>query len=207
MSDSKASWWDRHPAVIPVLASIAFLQLFQGISMALKFSGMGPAAAAGLGTLGVMLAPLTLLLLLPLILWLRRLHPAWADGDRVRASWAASFGVASALAGWMIADQITSAGGLTGGTALIFEALFVLAVGWAAASWVVPPKKWLKILAASVPVILAASMVIAGMAQPPPPEISAQPEARKLRTTPATAKSPDVILVSIDTLRADRLGS
>ncbi len=105
---AEGSWLERHPAIVPVLASIAFLQIFQGLFMALKFGSLGPATAVGLASVGVFVAPVTLLLLLPIILLLRRWHPAWRDGDRQRASWAVGFGLTSGLAGWMIADQAVS---------------------------------------------------------------------------------------------------
>ncbi len=65
LDPSGGSWLSRHPAVVPVLASIAFLQIFQGLFMALKFGKLGPAATVGLASLGVFVAPVTLLLLLP----------------------------------------------------------------------------------------------------------------------------------------------
>ena len=198
-------WFDRHPAVVTVLAATAFLQVAQGLLMALRYGSLGPEASGGMAVFGIIVAPVTVLLLLPVILLLRRRHPAWRRGDRHRASWATSFGLTAALAGWMIADQAAANTGVPAIVEPWLEGLFALAVGVAAASWVHPPTKWLKVAAALVPVILVTAFLIS----PDPPakaEDSADPTAEELSARPAPAGGPDVVLVSIDTLRADRLG-
>ena len=52
---------------------------------------------------------LTLLLLVPAGLLIRRFHPAWRRGERHRASWSACFAPAAAVAGWIVADQWVAA--------------------------------------------------------------------------------------------------
>ena len=204
-----SSWLERRPAFVPVLASIAFLQAFQGLFMALKFGSLGQAAAVGLASFGILVAPVTMLLLLPLILWLRRYHPAWRSGDRQRASWAVSFGLAAALAGWMVADQAVASVGISPLVEPWIEGLFAMAVGWAAAGWVEPPTAGLRAGAVFVPFALLAAVLAPTMIETPGPKATepADDPPSEVELSPAPAGSPDVVLVTIDTLRADRLGA
>ena len=204
--EKRGSWLDRHPAVIAVLASVAFLQVFQGLYMAMKYGSLGPGAGVGMAILGIVAAPVTLLLLLPVILLLRRRHPAWRRGDRHRASWAAAFGLTSALAGWMIADQAAASTGMADVEPWL-ETLIPLAVGAAAASWVQPPRKWLLAAAAFVPLALVGVFLVPLPQRPPKAESEGPADGAKETARRAAAGSPDVVLVSIDTLRADRLGA
>jgi arylsulfatase A-like enzyme len=202
-------WLDRHPAVLPVLASAAFLQVAQGVLMALKYGSLGPEASGGMAVFGVWVAPVTLLFLLPVILLLRRRHPAWRRGDRHKASWAVSFGLTAAIAGWMIADQAATNVEVSPIAEPWLEALAALAAGLAASSWVHPPVRWLKAGAVFVPVALVGSVLLAP-APPGPPgseteDTTTQSPLESAGAAPAG--SPDVVLVSIDTLRADRLGA
>jgi arylsulfatase A-like enzyme len=191
-----------------VLASVAFLQLAQGVVMALKYGPVGAEASAGMAVLGIWVAPVTLLVLLPVILLLRRRHPAWLEGDRHRASWAVSFGLTAAIVGWMIADQVAANVDVSTIIEPWLEALAALAAGLAASSWVRPSVRWLKAGAVFVPVSLVLSMLLAPRSGPPGSETQDETVQSPLENTgPAPAGSLDVVLVSIDTLRADRLGA
>jgi hypothetical protein len=203
------SWLDRHPAVLPLLASIAVLQGAQGVLLALRYGSLGPEASGGMAVLGIWVAPVTMLVCLPLILLLRRFHSSWRRGDRHRASWAASFGLSAAIIGWMIADQVVNSLGISFPVEPVLEALAALAAGLAASSWRYPPVRPQKLAAAFVPVALVGSALLAP--EPAGPQgtvIDDTTSQIPLESTgPAPPGSPDVVLVSIDTLRADSLGA
>ena len=201
-TESGKSWLDRHPAILPLVATCGFLQVFLAIFMLMKYRSLGPEASAGMALFGILAAPVTLLVLLPFFLLLRRFHPAWKRGDRATASWSLACGLTVAVAAWMIADRAAASVQLSGWPESLWETLFTLATSFAAATWVIPPRKGQWALAALVPLAFLAVALA-----PRPDSGGAAADDRSARVRPAPPGSPDVVLVSIDTLRADRLGA
>ena len=70
-------WLQRHPGFVPMSAAAAFLGLFQAVALAWRYQGGsgGWLAALGMGKLGLFAGLLTVLLLAPVVLWLRRARP------------------------------------------------------------------------------------------------------------------------------------
>jgi arylsulfatase A-like enzyme len=156
-----------------------------------------------LGRVATIVAVVTLLLLMPVALLLRRRHAAWRSGDPLRASWSVCFGLAAALAGWMVGIFLTSGPLLPRWVQPWTAAGLGLAVGYVA-SRLQPPTRWIRnaaVLATLVLILCFVPIPATGTRtsspQPGPPS--------PVRIAPGS-KRPDVVLVSIDTLRADHLG-
>ena len=196
------SWLARHPAVVPLLAAASLLGLFQAVTLAWLNQTLGGwLIALGMAKFGLIAGLVTVLVLSPVVLWLRRRHPRWRDGDRGGATWAVVFAMMAAIAGWWLADQWAASPLLPSWLEPFFEALAALAAAFAT-TWVRVPGPWLKAGAVATPVLLVLALApIPGAKGPDLGEPEPPPE-------PATAEAsrPDVVLVSIDTLRADRLG-
>ena len=192
-------WLSRHPAVVPILAAASFLGLLQAIVLSWANQALGWQTSLGMGKLGLLAGLLTVPLLAPAVLWLRRRHSRWRAGDAGGATWAVAFAFAGAIAGWMLADRWAAGPLVPSWLEPWFEGLAAVAAALAT-TWLRVPAGWLKAGAAAAPVLLVLSMLPypappgGGSSEPPPPP--AEPEAG----------APDVVLVTIDTLRADRLG-
>ena len=74
-------WLSRHPGVVPLLAAASFLGLLQAVVLSWANQAMGWQMALGMGKLGLLAGLVTVLLLTPVVLWLRRRHPRWRRGD------------------------------------------------------------------------------------------------------------------------------
>ena len=203
-SESRVTrWLDRHPLVVPLVAGAGFLGLFQTavqLWMIQSMGGKGLATAFGVARFALIVGLLTVLLLTPAIMLIRRLLPAWRNGDRHRASWSACFAVVAALVGWMLAD-LWVAGPWVPDAFEPWVELFAALVFAMASLWVQPPRRWLQIAALATPLILLVSFLPIGegygsMSGETEPPTGFVPDADQ----------PDVVLISIDTLRADRLG-
>ena len=201
-------WFARHPGVVPLSAAASFLGLLQAIALAWRHQG-GPGgwlAALGMGKLGLFAGLLSVLLLAPVVLWLRRRQRRWRDGDRGGATWAVAFAAVSAIGGWMLADQWAAGPLVPPWLEPWVEAAAALAAAFAT-TWVRVPAAGLKAGAAAMPVLLALALApVPGAGGP-----SGNPDLGEAETPPEpsapTSGMPDVVLVSIDTLRADRLGA
>jgi hypothetical protein len=192
---------ERHPLLAAAGASAGLLGLAQAIFLLLRNRAfLGPEMAVGLTKLSVILGVLTFLLLMPIAALLRRFLPAWRDGDRLRASWAVCFGLTAALVGWMIAAFLTSAPAVPKPLAPWIDVLVALAVGLLASAFQMPyrwVRAWAFATLALVPLIFV-----------PYPPAPVTPNADKPKVAVAIDPArPDVVLVSIDTLRADHLGA
>lgn len=194
-------WLDRHPLLVSMLAVAGFLGLFQTVMVLRRVQSMGGGSEVswGLARFGLIVGFLTVLVLLPAALLIRRLHPAWRHGDRLRANWSVFFGLGAALVGWMLADLWVAGPWVPDAVEPWVEVATALVFGFAAA-WVQPPARWLRIGAVVAPLLLLLSFLPIGESYGPKSE-----EDEPAAVAPAAAGRPDVILVSIDTLRADRL--
>ena len=198
----RPGWFARHPGVVPLLAAAGFLALFQAVVLAWRNQAMGWQAALGMAKIGLLGGPLTVLLLTPAVLWLRRRHPSWRRGDAGGAAWAVAFALVAALTGWMVADQWTAGPLAPAWLEPWIELLAALAAALAS-TWLRVPPGWLRAGAAATPLLLVFALMPVpgasgpGPGEPDPPPVPATPEAGQ----------PDVVLVTIDTLRADRLGA
>ena len=193
-------WLERHPLLASASACAAFLALAQAVFLLLRNRDfLGPEMAAGLTKFSVLLSVVTTLLLLPIAVFGRRFLPAWRKGDRLGASWAVCFGLTAALVGWMIAAVLTSAPAVPRGLAPWINALAALVLG-VTASGLRPPYSWVRAWA----LVMLTLVLLVLVPYPPSPT---QPEAAKPQAAAADPARPDVVLVSIDTLRADHLGA
>ena len=193
-------WLERHTLLAAAGASAAFLALAHAIFLLLRNRDfLGPEMAAGLTKFSVLLSVVTVLLLLPIAAFGRRFLPAWRKGDRLGASWAVCFGLTAALVGWMIAAVLTSAPTVPRGLAPWINALAALVLG-VTASGLRPRYRWVRALA----LVTLLLVLLIFVPYPPSP---AQPEVAKPQAAVADPARPDVVLVSIDTLRADHLGA
>jgi arylsulfatase A-like enzyme len=194
-------WLERHPLIAAAGASAAFLTLAQATFFLLRNRDfLEPQMAAGLTKFSVLLSLVTVLLLLPIVAFGRRYLPAWRNGDRLGASWALCFGLSAALVGWMIAAVLTSAPTVPKGLAPWINALAALVLG-VTASGLRPRYRWVRALA------LVTLTLVLLLFVPYPPSPERPPEAAPPAAAAADPARPDVVLVSIDTLRADHLGA
>jgi arylsulfatase A-like enzyme len=197
----RRGWLERHPLVAAGGAAAGFLALAQAAFLLLRNQAfLGPEMAAGLTKLSVLVSVVTVLLLLPVAALVRRLIPAWREGDRLGASWAVCFGLTGALVAWMIADFMTAAPAVPKPLAPWIDVLAALWVGMAA-SVLRPRDRWVRAGA----LMTLALVLLIFVHYPPSP---AKPAEAKPKAAPvADPTRPDVVLVSIDTLRADHLGA
>ncbi len=202
---STGRWLDRWPLLVPLLTAAGFLGLFQAAFLlwSLESMGGGLEMALGVTRFGIIVGVLTLLLLVPAALLIRRFHPAWRRGERHRASWSACFAPAASVAGWILADQWVAGPWVAAALEPWVEAASALACGLAA-MWVQPPRRWLR--AGAVATLLAILSSLLPVGGPPPAPEGGEPAA-DVDVGAGGAGRPDVVLVSIDTLRADRLAA
>jgi arylsulfatase A-like enzyme len=196
----RRGWLERHPLVAAGGASAGFLALAQAAYLLLRNQAfLGAEMAAGLTKLSVLVSVVTVLLLLPVAALVRRFIPGWREGDRLGASWAVCFGLTGALVGWMIADVLTGAP-VPKPLAPWIDALAALTVG-VTASVLRPRYRWVRAWA----FVTLALILLIFVPYPPSP---AKTDETKPQAAPvADPNRPDVVLVSIDTLRADHLGA
>jgi arylsulfatase A-like enzyme len=198
---ARKGWLERHPLLASASASAGFLGLAQATCLLLRNRDfLGPEMAAGLTKLSLLVSVVTLLLLMPIAVLARRFLPAWRKGDRLGASWAVCFGLTAALMGWMIAAFLISTATVPRLLAACLEALAALVLGLTASA-LRPSYRWVRAWAL---VTLALALLIF---VPYPPSPAKAEQARTRPAGVAAATRPDVVLVSIDTLRADHLGA
>lgn len=198
--DARVGWLERHPLLAAASASGAFLGLSQATFLLLRNRAfLGPEMAVGLTKLAVVLSVVTVLLLMPIAALVRRFLPAWRKGDRLGASWAVCFGLAAALVGWMIAAFLTAAPTVPKRLAPWIDVSAALAVGLTASA-LRPRYRWVRAWA----LVTLTLVLLLFVPYPPSP---ASPEEARPPAGVADPTRPDVVLVSIDTLRADHLGA
>ncbi len=207
-SDNGRAWLDRHPAFVALLAAAGFLGLVQAIALVWRNQALGGwQMALGVTVFALGTALLTILLLTPVVLWLRRRHPSWGEGDRDQATQSIALALVSALAVWMIADQWVAGPLVPSWLEPWVEAAVALAAALAS-TWVRVPASWLKAVALATPVLLVLNLLLLVVfGGPPSGDEQAEAEPEESPAAEARAGAPDVVLVSIDTLRADRLGA
>jgi arylsulfatase A-like enzyme len=192
-------WLERHPLLAAAGASAVYLALAQAVFFLLRNRDfLEPEMAAGLTKFSVLLSVVTVLLLLPIAAFGRRFLRAWRAGDRLGASWAVCFGLTTALVAWMVAAVLTDAPTVPRALAPWINALAALVLG-VAASGLRPRYRWVRAAALVMLVVVLLIFV------PYPPSPAGREEPKPQGTADPTR--PDVVLVSIDTLRADHLGA
>jgi arylsulfatase A-like enzyme len=196
-----AGWLARRPLLAAAGASIALLGLCQATFLLLRNrSFLSLDMALGLTKVSTILALVTVALLMPLVAFGRRFLRAWREGDRLGASWALYFGLMAALVAWMIAAFLTSTPTVPKPLAPWISAAAALIVG-VLASALRPPYRWVR----GWVFVTLGLLVLVVIPYPRPPE--APPAAKPAAAGAADPARPDVVLVSIDTLRADHLGA
>src|SRR5712691_2623107 len=198
-TSARIGWLERHPLIAAAAASAAFLALAQSTHLLLRNqSFLGPEVAAGLTKLAVIVSIVTVLLFLPIVALVRRVVPGWREGDRLGATWRVSFGLTAGLVGWMISASLTSSPAVPKAVAPWIDAVAALTVGLAASTLRLP-YRWVRAWT-FVTVALVLLLFV------PYPRSPARTDVGKAKPAAADATRPDVVLVSIDTLRADHLG-
>lgn len=198
----RAGWLERHPLLVAGGASVAFLAVAHASDLLLRNREfLGPEMAAGLTKLSVLVSVVTVLLFLPIAALVRRFHPAWRAGDRFGATWAVCFGFSAALAGWMVAASLTSSPAVPRRLAPWIAALAALTCGLAASALRLR-YRWVRVWA-----IVTVVLVLLVFVPYPRSPASGDGGKTKVAATAAAESRPDVVLVSIDTLRADHLGA
>jgi arylsulfatase A-like enzyme len=200
-----SDWWDRHPLLTSWLAAAGFLGLFQAAFLLWRAESFGGGLPMflGLASLGLMVGFFTFLVLLPVFFLLRRFHPAFRR-DVHRASWSVCFSLAAGLTAWTLADRWASGPWIPTPLEPWFAAAWALIVGFAA-SWVRPARRWVRAGALAALVLLVLSLVPMGVGGGGPGSQSVEGGPEPKTVVLPGAQLPDVVLVSIDTLRADRL--
>ncbi|MCB9792497.1 MAG: sulfatase [Alphaproteobacteria bacterium] len=137
-------------------------------------------------------------LLTPLILGLRRLHPAWRAGEPAQAGWAVAVGLSAAVMAATLAERLL--GGLPLSSAALAGLTLApaLATGLAATLLPAPPPRLIRGLGV-LSAVLAPALILGGLSLAPLPAPAPPPG-------PVDRDRPDLLLITVDTLRADRLG-
>jgi arylsulfatase len=196
--------------LVPWLTAASVLAAFQALFLVWRFQPLGGGAEMSIGVakFATVAGLLTAALLLPVMMVLRRLHPGWKSADRAGASAATALGLVAAVAGWLVADRWLAALALMPWLSALLALSAGVTCGLAVAALRLP-RPWLRIGIVAAPLLLlflflplpASSRPPAGeeasAASPPPPPPVAN----------VSAKRPDVVLVTVDTLRADRVGA
>ncbi|MDX1502902.1 MAG: sulfatase [Thermoanaerobaculia bacterium] len=192
---------DRHSLWVAALAAGGALGLFQTALLMARVPSLrgGLEPLPGLASLGLPVGVLTVLLLTP-VGWAVRRFRVRRGADPLTAAWSGCLGAAAAVAAWTLADLGVTSLSLRSAGAGLLTALLALAAGAAAGAWVRPSRAWIAIGAVATAMgLLAAGTIALGRGRDAAPQ------------TPALShewppRHPDVVLVTVDTLRADRVG-
>jgi len=208
---SPPSAWRRfrereRPLLVPWLTATSALAAFQALFLAWRFAPLGGGAetAIGVAKFGIVVGLVTAALLLPVMIALRRLHPGWKGGDRAGASAATALGLVAAVASWLVVDRWLAPFALPRWPSALLALGAGVACGLAVATLRLP-RSWLRSGVVAAPVLLAFLVL-------PGPSSSRAPASDGKTAAPPPAASasgsrPDVVLVTVDTLRADRVGA
>jgi arylsulfatase A-like enzyme len=207
---ARRRWRDRdRPMLVPWLAAASALALFQGLFLVWRFQDMGGGweMSVGVARFGTVAGFLTAALLLPVMMMLRRLHRGWKQGDHARASEAAALGLVAAVAGWLVADRWLAA---LAAPIWLFALLTLAAAvtcGLAVAA-VRIPRLWLRLGTIAAPVLLVLLFLpLPTSSGAPASDEESAPAPSPPPVAPGSVTRPDVVLVTVDTLRADRVGA
>lgn len=161
-----------------------------------------PDALGGLGGRLLALACgaglITGLLLTPLFFLLRRLHPAWKLGQPSTASWSVALGLVLTVSSGMVFDRLTRTPWVDETVAPWLTIGLAVVVGILAVNWPMPSRRLRWGAMSMVPLALLPLVMVLW-----PQDDPAATSNRPWDGTPR----PDIILVTVDTLRADRLGA
>ena len=139
------------------------------------------------------------ILLLPVWWLVRRRHPAWKEGDPGRAGWSVALGLAFAVVGWMALDRLLPSSAWIDRAVAPWLA-FGLAIVMGGLPW-----RW-------TPPSLPLRRIMQGLALLGLVPFVFLPRNQTDRALPKVrpwdgAPRPDIVLVTVDTLRADRLSA
>ncbi len=170
-----------------------------------RYQDFDVTAAVGLAKAGVIAAVPTVLGLALVAALTRRWHRAAKEGAPARATRALLFGAVAALGTWMLVDGWVAGPLVPAGLEIWIEIAAALAIGVAVLRR--PPSAgfcrrsaWLAAVA-----ILVVLFPVQDPRTPSESQAEVQPPAGGTGAEPGPA--PDVVLISVDTLRADRLGA
>lgn len=205
----KKNRWERFPAFLPMVAAAAFLSLFHALFAAWLYASVDTNMAWAMARFGVMVGTATTLLLIPIVLIGRRWHPAGKAGDKAKASRDLAFALAAAIAGWMFVNALLEKL-MPGPFVPVLAVIGALLAAFVILAWVHIPLRAVGYCALALPILLVLAFLPfgpGGPPQPPPSSPTAETEVPRLRPAPGhSGPHPDVVLISVDTLRADRLG-
>ncbi len=155
-----------------------------------------------LGGLGFLIALLTTLVLAPPILLLRRWLPSWKRGDRRQATWSVALGATATVATWMLLEGPFASPLIPESIAAGLRLALAGGAGVIASFLPVPSARWTRLGACLAPVGLLLVAIPPGGAKEASSTTSDQRRQQRPGTNPA-----DVVLITVDTLRADFLGA
>ncbi len=190
----------RASTLLSLIALGGLLAAVQGLFLLWRFpqsggldglSGQLLALAFGSGLLSA-------LLLSPLWWLLRRFHPAAKQGRWQAAGWSATLSLAMVVAGWLVADRLTRTPWIDPAVAPWLALGLALLLGLLALSWPLPSKglRWTAIGLAPLALLWTVVALLP----------STGPTTARARPWDGTPR-PDIVLVTVDTLRADRLAA
>lgn len=188
-------------ALLGLTALGGLLAAIQGIFLLWRFpkSGGLDGLSGQLLALGFSTGLLLALLLSPLWWLLRRLHPAAKQGRWEAAGWSATLSLALMVGGWLAFDRLTRSPWIDPSVAPWLSLGLALLLGLLALTWPPPSKtsRWLAVGLAPLAVLWTL------IARWPSSGLEATAKQRPWDGTPR----PDIVLVTVDTLRADRLAA
>ena len=189
MEPPQQTWFDRHPLVSSSLIGGALLGLVQAAVLGYTNDDFpGSSAVFALG--GMLFGFISLLLCLPIVYLLRRLLGSWRDPRQ--ASWSAAMAVVVGLSVWFLGQRTE----LSGWAIALMCALAIAPVWF----WPVPKSlRWRSWMSLS---LLFLNLTLIGFAVAEQEEGPVE-TAKRGRARPG---APDVVLITVDTLRADRVG-
>lgn len=201
----KAGWLDRHPTTTAFFAALGFFGFFQAVFAVWRYHDLpDPAMAVGLAKFAILLGLATVLVLAPFALLLQRVLPTWRRGERGAAGWTAFVALTAALGAWTVMNQWLAGHLIPDPVKPWILAAATIGAAFAVPALLRPSRRWRRALALLLPVGVVFVLLPIGSAPGGGADLG---EERPLSVTRRAAPdSPDVVLVTLDTLRADRLG-
>ena len=189
-------------ALLSLIALGGLLAAVPGLFLLWRFpeGGMLDGLSSQLLALACASGLLTALLLSPLWWLLRRLHPAAEQGRWQTAGWSVTGSLVMILAAWLVFDRLTRTPWIDDAVAPWLAVALALLMGLPPISWPQPSKglRWTAI--ALTPLALLGTVVAFWST---PTSTSSKAKVRPSDGGPR----PDIVLVTVDTLRADRLAA
>ncbi|MDH3745110.1 MAG: sulfatase [Acidobacteriota bacterium] len=187
------------------ISAVSLFALIQAGFILVRQQHFDVGAAIGLSKAGVIAAVPTVLGLTLLVLLTRRWHRASKQGDPHRATRSMLFGSVAAVSAWMIADAWVSGPLIPTALEIWIEIAAALAIGIAVA-WRPPSALFCRrasYLAAVAILVLLLPMPDTGFVRGSEGEAKSPTGGGRV----ALDRAPDVVLISVDTFRADRVGA